>query len=281
MNNNLSLQDYLKKYSTINNKFIEDFFSLYSVNTSDNDFIINLDNVAKWLNTLKKVLKTTLKDSYQENVDYTVKTLPPQGKGRPIEEIMLSPSCFKRLSMMSRTVKAEEVRNYFLQIEAHLDKYKNHIINALNKKISKYETELKPQPIMPIGGVIYVLKTTEEIEGVFKIGRTQDFKARLKTHQSSHPDKLDVVFVYESDNVEKVESCLKDALKDKAYRKRKEFYEIDGQILKHLIEQCECMHMIIRKQAKQIKDINCKYIIHFTKKSLTSKIHKKILLDKL
>lgn len=281
MNNDLSLQDYLKKYSTINNKFIDDFFSLYNIETSDTDFVINLDNIAKWLNSLKKVLKTTLKDSYQENIDYTVRTLPPKGKGRPMEEIMLTPSCFKRLSMMSRTEKAEEVRNYFIQIETHLDKYKNHIINSLNKKIYKYETELKPQPTIPTGGVIYVLKTTEDIEGVYKIGRTQDFKTRLKTHQSSHPDKLDVVFVYETENVEKVESCLKDALKDKAYRKRKEFYEIDGQILKYLIEHCDCMHMVIRKKPKQIKDANCKYIIHVTKQSLSSDKNKKILLDKL
>ena len=281
MNNNITLQQYLKKYSTINNKFINDFFNLYDIETTDTDFVINLDKIVLWLKTQKKHIKKTLLESYQKNIDYTISKNNPDGKGRPSEEIMLTPSCFKRLSMMSRTEKAEEVRTYFIQIEAHLDKYKNHIINALNKKISKYETELKPQLIIPTGGVIYVLKTTENIEGVYKIGRTQDFKARLKTHQSSHPDKLDVVFVYESDNVERVESCLKDALKDKAYRKRKEFYEIDGQILKHLIENCDCMHMVIRKKANQIKDTNCKYIMHVIKQSSTPETNKKILLDKL
>jgi hypothetical protein len=39
--------------------------------------------------------------------------------------------------------------------------------------------------------------------------------------------------------------------------------------------------MVIRKKPKQIKDANCKYIIHVTKQSLSSDKNKKILLDKL
>ena len=49
----ISLQEYLKKYSVINNKFIDDFFSLYDRNTTDNDFVINLETVAKWLKSIK------------------------------------------------------------------------------------------------------------------------------------------------------------------------------------------------------------------------------------
>ena len=82
-------------------------------------------------------MKITLIESYQENIDYKIKVLPPKGQGRPSEEIMLTPSCFKRLSMMSRTPKAEQVRDYFLKIEAHLDKYKNYIFESLCKKIDK------------------------------------------------------------------------------------------------------------------------------------------------
>lgn len=209
---------------------------------------------------------------------------PPQDKnknGRPSEDIMLTPTCFKRLAMMSRTAKAEEVREYFLKIEAHLEKYKNYIINAMNKKIEKYEKELKPQPTIKSEGVIYVLKTNEDIEGVYKIGRTRDFQARIKTHQSSHPDKLEIAYVYETENIEYVEKCLKDLLKDKAYRKRKEFYEIDTDILKELIVQCECLHLTARKKPGKIRNPQCRYIINIHKKYSTPETNKQILLDKL
>ena len=42
--------------------------------------------------------------------------------------------------MMSRTPKAEEIRNYFITIEEYLDKYKTHIISILNEKVMRYET---------------------------------------------------------------------------------------------------------------------------------------------
>ena len=52
----MNLIDFLKKYSKINNKFIEDFFSLYDIN-NNNEFIINLEHIAEWLNTKKVILK--------------------------------------------------------------------------------------------------------------------------------------------------------------------------------------------------------------------------------
>jgi len=280
---NLIFRDYLKQHTDISNKFIDDFFNLYDEKTTNDDFVINFNNIATWLKSPKFSLKRTLIESYQENIDYKIKVLPPKGKGRPSEEIMLTPSCFKRLSMMSRTPKAEQVRDYFLKIEMHLDKYKNYIFEGLRKKIDKYELELKPQLKINADGVIYVLKTKADIDidGVYKIGRTKNFQNRLKTHQSSHPDKIEIVYVYETENVEQVEQCLKDLLKHRAYRKRKEFYEINADLLKELIKHCACMHMMVRKKPNQIKDSDCKYIMHISKAIANSKIDNKVILDKM
>ena len=272
MNSNitkLSLQDYLKKYSSINNKFIDDFFGLYNVKTSNDDFVINLENVAKWLNCKKFTINDTIRNTYQINIDYKIsKSINQKSTGRPREEITITPNCFKRLCMMSRTEKAEEVRSYFIALEDHINKYKGYIIEGLNKKISKYETELKPTEIKNESGSIYVLKTTESIENVYKLGKTKNFKSRLQTHQTSHPEKLDIAYVYETDMIDEVESCLKNLLKTKAYRKRKEFYEIDIDILKILIKTCECMTLTIRRKTKDIKNEECKYILMLSKNAI-------------
>jgi phage anti-repressor protein len=272
MNSNitkLSLQDYLKKYSSINNKFIDDFFSLYDVKTSNDDFVINLENVAKWLNCKKFTLNDTIKNTYQINIDYKIsKSINQKSTGRPREEVMITPNCFKRLCMMSRTEKAEEVRSYFIALEDHINKYKGYIIEGLNKKVAKYETELKPQDIQNESGSIYVLKTTESIEDVYKLGKAKNFKQRLQTHQTSYPEKLDIAYVYETDMIDQVESCLKNLLKTKGYRKRKEFYEIDIDILKTLIKMCECMTLSIRRKTKDIKNEECKYILMLFKNAI-------------
>jgi predicted GIY-YIG superfamily endonuclease len=149
--------------------------------------------------------------------------------------------------MSSKTLKAEEVRTYFIEIEKNLDKYKNYIIEGLNNKINKLETNQKP--IVNINsGVIYIMKTDENIENVYKIGRTKKFKDRLKTHNSSHVDNIEILFIYETNDINQVENCLKTILKTKQYRKRKEFYEIDLNLLKELINDCN--NLILKTKIK-------------------------------
>jgi phage anti-repressor protein len=260
----MDLKTYLKTYSTINNKFIDDFFSLYKYTTTSADFVIDLDMVSKWLDSNKATLKRTLIKTYTEKIDYTV-TIQKSGGGRPPESVMLTPDCFKRLCMLSRTSKAEQVRTYFIEVEAHLDKYKNYIIKGLHNKISKYEKELKPTHTPTTKGAIYILKTTEDIDGVYKIGRTKNFADRIKVHQSSHPDKLEIKYVYETDNIESVEICLKGLLKDKGYRKRREFYEIDIDILKQLVKNCDCLSLAVKNKEKTLKSADCNYVLHVSK----------------
>ena len=162
--------------------------------------------------------------------------------------------------MNSKTKKAEEVRTYFIELEKHIDKYKNHIIEALDKKINILENNQKPK-VKNIGGVIYVLKSNKDIEGIYRIGRTKKFKERKLVHDSLHPDDMEIVFIYETKNIEEVENCLKAILKSKQYRKRKEFYQIDENILKDLIKTCDNMTLKVKKTNKKIKQFGGMFLM--------------------
>jgi len=232
-----SFPNYLKKYSTINSKFIDDFFGLHEYKIDLTQIYINFDLVCKWLKSRRDHLKTTLTKSYIRNVDYTIKKGKSTG-GRPLEIINLSFDCFRRLCMLSRTKKAEEVRSYFIDIEKHINKYKDYIIEALNKKVDILDNNQKPK-IDVRSGVFYVLKTDLGIKDVYKIGKSKKFKQRLTTHNSSHVDNVKVVLVYEASDIDGVERCLKAVLKGFQYKKRKEFYEITIDKLKVLLEDCD------------------------------------------
>ena len=91
------------------------FFNLYNFQTSQNNFVINLNIIIKWLKTTKGRIKETLTRSYIENIDYKISKDKSTG-GRPSENILITPDCFKRLCMSSKTAKAEEVRTYFIEI---------------------------------------------------------------------------------------------------------------------------------------------------------------------
>ncbi len=236
----ISFTDYLKKFTSVSNKFVDDFFSHYDENTSDTDFVVDFDNTAKWLLMRKDSIKRTLMESYRKNIDYKITENKLTTAGRPSERILLTPDCFKRICMLTKSPKGEEVRSYYIQLEKHLDKYKDNIINDLRSRIKVLEGDLKPLEIPKDHGVIYVLKTdnTIELKDIYKIGSTTDFKSRLLTHQSSHADNIKVEHIYKTTNVKGVERCLKTVLQERQYRKRKEFYQIDIEDLKKIIDNC-------------------------------------------
>jgi hypothetical protein len=69
----MKLKEFLKKYSTLSNAFIDDFHNIYTFDEeNENDFIINIDIVTKWLVSTKSRLKETLVRSYNKNIDYKI-----------------------------------------------------------------------------------------------------------------------------------------------------------------------------------------------------------------
>jgi len=252
MNNLLELRDFLKKYSNISNLFIDDFFSLYTIDTQNDDFIIDFDNLVKWLNIRKDSLKRSLINNYIINIDYKINKIKNTKPGKPNEIIMITGECCKKLCMLSKTEKSEEVRNYFISIEKLLNKYKKYIIEQLNKRIDILENNMKPIE-NKTSGIIYVLKTDYDIIDLYKIGKTKKFKERIRNHNNSHINNVNIVYIFETEYLNEVEKCLKNVLLTKQYKKRKEFYEIDLDLLKELIENCNNLSLKVRNNKNKKK----------------------------
>jgi hypothetical protein len=123
-------------------------------------------------------------------------------------------------------------------METLLSKYKSYIIEALNKKLKILENNQKEIP-KNTKGVIYVLRSMKDIDEIYRFGQTNDFKKRVANYNSANSDKMEVVFVYEVDDIEKIEKCVINLIKEQRYKKRKDFYEIDKSILKKIIKDCE------------------------------------------
>jgi len=135
--NNLTLEEFLLNNSSINKEFIRDFFGVQNNKEYiiHKPFTIDLDTVVYWLNSRKDILKDTLIKSYKINIDYILLPVNPEQKndvenrgGYNKQIILLTSECFKRLCMLSRTENAEQVRQYYLELEKLVDKYKDYII---------------------------------------------------------------------------------------------------------------------------------------------------------
>ena len=75
---------------------------------------------------------------------------------------------------------------------------------------------------------------------------------------------LDVLFQYETDNIDQVEQCIKTMMKKAQYRKYKEIYQVDLNIIKSVIKDCDAnineINKEIEKKNKKMKGGNIKII---------------------
>ena len=250
----MDLRIFLKKFSTLNNDFIDDFYNIYDIDKNHiNDYPINIEIIAKWLNTQKGKLKETLLNTYTKNIDYKI-SKEKEGKISKSnkEIIMLTPDCFKRLCLLSRTKKAEEVRTYFLELEKLIGNYKDYIIDGLKNTINILENNQK-EPLQKINGTIYILRSLKDINGIYRFGQTEDFKKRLSNYNSANSDKMQVMYIFETKDSKKIQDCVIAQIKPQRYKKRKDFYEIDINILKNIIRDCI---ELTQKYKKSLTKIN-------------------------
>lgn len=250
----LPLRDFLKKYSTLSNKFIDDFYNLYDSNESKNEyFTVNLEIISKWLGSEKGKLKKTLMNSYNKNIDWIIKKNENKKISKSNKEIiLLTPDCFKRLCLLSKTKKAEEVRTYYIELEKLINNYKNYIIKGLKKTVNILENNQKEIP-QKTKGVIYILKSIKDIDGIYRFGKTEDFKKRISNYNSANSDKMKIVMIYETKDISKIELCVISQIKELRYKKRKDFYEININLLKKIITECANITLKYKKSINKNK----------------------------
>lgn len=236
----IEAKDYVKKLTTVPEKFIDEFFTLYDENTMQTDFVVNLNYVSKWLDSYKRNLVDTLVRSYKKGLDYIV-TKPVDVKKKDPRHnnyklYLLTPDCFKRLAMMSRSKNAEMVRTYFIEIENLFIKYRSYMLEGMKKEVEALARNQRTKNYPTGPGFIYIISAGKK--GLYKIGRTKDLAQRMRNYQSGLADDIDVLYVHRAENISGVEGCVKGWLKEKRYRKYKEVYQADITMIKDLISSC-------------------------------------------
>jgi phage anti-repressor protein len=250
------MESFIKQFSKVPENFINDFFIIVKEEYFDNEIIIDFEIVVKWLNVLKENLKKLLLKNFEENYDYTIekkKKKQINSRGATIYEyILITPNCFKELCMISQTAKAKEVRKYFIEMEKIIKRYFETIKEEMYKKIGLLEINQKPKLNIK-GGIIYILKALNSDATLYKLGKTKNLKNRLNTYNSGNANDVEPLYILPVNDIDSVESCVKKACKTHQYRKYKEVYEIDIDVLKDVMSEC---NEFVNKIAHKLNDIN-------------------------
>lgn len=239
----MNFKEFILKYSAINSKFLSDFYDIVREDYIEryNEFLIDSEILRKWLQiNNRQMFNNTIKRSYKKNIDYkTTKIKKTQcSGGHNFEVITLTPEAAKKICLSTNSKIGGQVQQYFLDLEVVLYKYKNYIIDGMNKKIKQLEQNQKPK-INPTKGIIYIFRALNTDLTLYKLGKAIDSKSRFKSHNSPMANDIEILFQYETNNVEQVESCVKAMMKKSQYRKYKEVFQIDLDILRKTIKNCD------------------------------------------
>jgi hypothetical protein len=239
----MNFEEFIIKYSFVNSKFVKDFYDIIKEDYIErsNEFLIDSEKLRKWLKILnRRVFNDTIKRSYRKNIDYSLKKeKQSEGSGgQNFEVITLTPEASKKICLSTNSKIGPQVQQYFIDIELALYKYKNYIIDGMSKKIEQLENNQKPK-INSNKKIIYVFRALNTDLTLYKIGKTINSKTRLSSHNSPLANDLEVLFQYETENIDQVESCIKSYMKKSQYRKYKEIYQVDLNIIKTAIKECD------------------------------------------
>ncbi len=158
--------------------FISSFYCYlnYDKNT---EFVIDFDNIWKWLGfTLKENAKRILTKNFELNIDYknlgrqegqavfnTTEKVKQHG-GQNKQTIMLTIKCFKSLCLKAQTKKASEIHEYYMKLE-----------EVLQETLEEETTELKLQ-LEQKENIILEIKHTVEQEKQILLQNTKKEKQK-------------------------------------------------------------------------------------------------------
>jgi len=119
--------------------FVTSFYCYLNYNQKT-DFVVDLDNVWKWLGFSQKInAKNLLEKNFILNIDYKKSLLLQQKQSEHIkgghnkEIIMLTVKAFKSFCLKAGTKKADEVHDYFMKLEEIL----HEVVQEENSELKK------------------------------------------------------------------------------------------------------------------------------------------------
>jgi len=215
--------------------FVASFYCFLNYDKK-NDFVIDFDNVWKWLGfTRKDSAKKLLEKFFTKDIDYKValRQLAERKNegGFNKETITLNINTFKKFSLKAGTKKADEVHDYYIKLEELLQETIDEESNELKLQLSNKEEEKlrieeeklrieeeknkieeenkklvkkyvkKPKDIVDKENVVYLMTTNEaEIIGEYVIGKSVNLNQRKEDYDHNKLHDFRVVYYLSCQN---------------------------------------------------------------------------------
>lgn len=243
--------------------FVSSFYCYLNYN-STTDFVIDLDNVWKWLGFSTKQKAVILLEKYfvidndykcllnlkvkQNNDEFLLNSQEQKKQGRGghnIQKIMMTIKTFKLFCIKAETSKAKEIHEYFVKLEEILQQTIQEESDELKQQLSIKQKELEENKKMleeiekitkcneiPTIYIFNIDTTRENPE--LKIGVTHNVSKRIKPYkQICKHGKLEFTHTVENTNLKTMEYYIHSLLSFS--RVKDEVFQIDVEQAKLII----------------------------------------------
>lgn len=254
--------------------FVSSFYCYLNYN-KHTDFVVDLDNIWKWIGFSQKIDAKRLLEKYF-NIDIDYKLVLGQPKASANEEkwgghnkqtILLTIKCFKSLCLKAQTKKAGEIHEYYMKMEEVLHEIVEEETDELRLQLEQKESMYNQEKIQlkkaaeqatiiqfPVNTeCIYIGtidNTNEANEKLIKFGHSNDLKTRVNDHRKTY-DNFQLITAFRVQNKVEIEGLIKTSNK---IRRQIRHIEIDGKIKKEIIAY-DLSNFTIDKLTNYIKDI--------------------------
>lgn len=249
------------------------------------DFIVDLDNVWKWLGFQQKVnAMTLLEKHFKIDIDY--KNIAPQETpkshgGHNKQIIMLTVRCFKSLCLKAQTKKASEIHEYYMKMEEVLHQIVEEETDELKQQLEQKNAVImeKESMIQEKDSVIQSTKkekqraveqaiigqfplnteciyfgtidnTNADNEKLIKFGHTNDLSTRVMDHRKKYQNFV-LVAAFRVQNKVEIENLIKTYPKIKRHIRS---IEVGGKNKTEIIAY-DSTNFTIERLKKHIADI--------------------------
>ena len=256
--------------------FVKSFQTYLKYGDDDAAFVINFDDVWKWVGFSRKdPAKRLLKKNFQVDVDYIEvhSKVDIDRYADPNQVIQMTVETFKNYCMIASTAKSKIVRKYYISMERILHKYiENQLVeNNLKLLEAKKDTVVTKHLTLLAAhdkkSLVYILKIECPLivdEFLIKIGASKDIKDRIQKLTSHFGSKVYAIEIFPCEYHFEFEKFLHDHPFISQLNYRNEIGEKKA-------KSTECYLVKSESEYGKIKRIIAKHVSTYFEKNLEAK----------
>ena len=212
--------------------FVASFYGFLNYD-SKTDFVIDLDDVWKWLKfSTKQKAKMLLENNFVKDTDY-ITSLTPQVKqpdhnkgGHNKEIIMLNVATFKKFCLKAGTKKADEIHDYYIKLEETLQTVVHEESTELKLQLEKTNMELQRSEktrekirektlLEQFGSNVQCVyygvidDVSDANEKLIKFGNSNNLKNRVLSHKETYTN-FRLLNAFKVENKMQIENAIKE-----------------------------------------------------------------------